>query len=84
MVFDAWNSHTKHCWDFMKLPHRALHVYGTWTRTMSFLAIASLRPRILGVLGSTAVAAGLAGVGLAMTKLIGLFYKFEFSHADNH
>jgi len=82
VVFDVWNSHTKHC----KYCLGALRNIGR-IRAMSFLAsalVASLRPRILGVLGSTAAAAGLAGVGLVMTKLIGLFYKFEFSHADNH
>ena len=82
VVFDVWNSHTKHCKYCLGALRNIRRI-----RAMSFLAsamVASLRPRILGVLGSTAVAAGLAGVGLAMTKLIGLFYKFEFSHADNH
>jgi len=82
VVFDVWNSHTKHCKYCLGALRNIRRI-----RAMSFLAsalVASLRPRILGVLGSTAAAAGLAGLGVAMTKLIGLFYKFEFSHADNH
>jgi hypothetical protein len=25
-----------------------------------------------------------AGVGFGLSKLIGMFYKYEFSHADSH
>ncbi|KAL3806001.1 hypothetical protein ACHAXA_006421 [Cyclostephanos tholiformis] len=81
-VFDVWNAHTRHC----KYCLDALARIRT-ARKLTFLAsalVATIRPRVLGTLGSTMTALGLSGLGLVLSKLIGMFYRFEFSHAENH
>lgn len=82
VVFDVYNSHTKHC----KYCMTALKNLKK-ARLMSFVAAATLgvaRPSKLGALGSTFGALGLSLLGAVINKLIGLFYRYEFSHADNH
>lgn len=82
VVFDVWNSHTKRCsvcLDALRRLKRA--------RALAFLAsalVAAVRPRVLGAAGSVVGALGLSGVGLVLSKLIKMFYRYEFSHADNH
>ncbi len=81
-VFDVWNSHTKNCKYCIDALGRIKAV-----RKITFLGsalVATIRPRALGIVGSTLTALGLSGLGLALSKLIGMFYRFEFSHAENH
>jgi len=42
-----------------------------------------LRPQI-GLAAAMGGGAAAAGVGTGLGELIGLFYKYEFSHADNN
>ena len=80
VVFDVWNSHTKHCKYCLTALKRL-----KMARTISFLAsalIASIRPKFMSVIGSVVGALGFAGVGAVLSKLISMFYKYEFSHAD--
>lgn len=82
VVFDVWNGHTKYC----KVCQAALANLRK-ARFASFVVsacLAVLRPfqakwkalNLASVLLS-------AGVGLALNKLIGMFYRYEFSHAHN-
>lgn len=82
VVFDVWNSHTKHC----KVCLAALKRLKV-ARSLAFFAaalVATIRPKLLGIVGSTISALGLSGLGFTLSKLIAMFYKYEFSHADNH
>jgi phenylpropionate dioxygenase-like ring-hydroxylating dioxygenase large terminal subunit len=82
VVFDTWNSHVKHCkycLDALKNLKRM--------RAVSFMAsalLAAVRPEKLGVVGSTLGALALSGLGYLLNKFIGMFYRYEFSHAENH
>lgn len=81
VVFDVWNSHTKYC----RYCQDALRRFKK-ARLASFFAAACLavvRPAKLGVAGNLASTLGLAGLGLALNRLIGLFYRYEYSHAHN-
>jgi phenylpropionate dioxygenase-like ring-hydroxylating dioxygenase large terminal subunit len=79
VVFDVWNAHTKYC----KYCQDALkRLKGA--RLASFVAAASLAiTRPLGVTGTLLSSFGLAGIGLLLHKLIGMFYRYEYSHAHN-
>lgn len=82
VVFDVWNGHTKHCKQCQGALKNLKRI-----RKFAFVAsalVAAIRPKLLGVIGSTLAAAAMSGVGYALHKLIGLFYRYEFSHADNH
>mmetsp|Transcript_38712 Transcript_38712/g.69791 ORF Transcript_38712/g.69791 Transcript_38712/m.69791 type:complete len:238 (-) Transcript_38712:105-818(-) len=82
VVFDVWNSHTKNCKYCLTALRRLKRV-----RAVVFLAsalVAAIRPKVLGVVGSVLSALGLSGLGLVVSKLIKMFYRYEFSHADNH
>ena len=82
VVFDVWNSHTKHC-SYCLAALKRLKM----ARKLTFLAsalIATIRPKFLSVVGSVMSSLAFAGVGFGLSKLIGMFYKYEFSHADNH
>lgn len=77
-----WNSHTKHCKYCLTALRRIKKI-----RALTFIAaamVATIRPKLLGVVGSTVSALGLSGVGLLLSKMIKMFYRYEFSHADNH
>ena len=81
VVFDVWNGHTKYCKYCQDALRRLKKV-----RFAAFFASACLavvRPVKLGVAGNLAGSMGLAGFGLIMNKLIGMFYRYEFSHAHN-
>jgi len=79
IVFDVWNGHTKYC----KYCRTAL------TRLkkarFAFFSIAT----VLGVLRPSNRFSNLvgvflsAGIGLLLNKLIGMFYRYEFSHPHN-
>ena len=80
IVFDVWNGHTKYC----KYCQDALQRLKV-VRFVSYFAAASLaitRPfnNLIGTLISTFA---FAGIGLLLNKLIGMFYRYEFSHAHN-
>ena len=82
VVFDVWNGHTKHCKYCLKALKRL-----KMARKLTFLVsalVATIRPKALGLVESTLSALGLSGVGLGLSKLIGLFYRYEFAHSDNH
>ena len=82
VVFDVWNSHTKHCKHCLTALKRFKKA-----RVLAFMMsalLATIRPKVFGVVGSTLGALACSGLGLGLTKLIGMFYKYEFSHADNH
>lgn len=82
VVFDVWNSHTKNC-SYCLAALKRLKM----ARKLAFLTsalIATIRPKFLNVVGSVVASLGFAGVGFGLSKLIGMFYKYEFSHADNH
>jgi phenylpropionate dioxygenase-like ring-hydroxylating dioxygenase large terminal subunit len=79
--FDQFNSHTKMC-----------HICQTALRRLRkarfgsfFVAtvLAVLRPAKTNQLVQLTAVLLSAGVGLALNKLIGLFYMYEFSHAHN-
>jgi hypothetical protein len=80
-VFDVFNSHTKYCkycQDALRRLKRA--------RMASFIAasiVGILRPPQLNTVGSLLATALFGGVGLTLNKLIGMFYRYEFSHAHN-
>jgi len=82
VVFDVWNAHTKHCTHCLAALKNL--------KKMRFAAfffsalLATVRPKKLGVVGSTLGALMFSGVGGVLSKLIGFFYRYEFSHADNH
>lgn len=79
VVFDVWNSHTKHC----AICQRALKNIKR-ARFASFLVATCLavwRPSNQVVNMASVLAS--AGLGVALHKLAGLFYRYEFSHAHN-
>ena len=66
VVFDVWSSHTKHC----KVCLAALKRLKV-ARTLAFLAaglIATIRPKLLGIVGSTCSALGLSGLGFLLIQ----------------
>lgn len=80
IVFDVWNGHTKYC-----------HVCQTAlknikrARLAAFLVatcLAIIRPASSKIVNLSGVLAT-AGTGLVLNKLVGLFYRYEFSHAHN-
>jgi hypothetical protein len=79
IVFDAYNSHTKYCRVCQSALKNIMHL-----RFASFLAascLAVLRPASKAMaLASVLIA---AGIGLASHKLVGMFHRYEFSHAHN-
>jgi hypothetical protein len=79
VVFDQWNGHTKYC-----------HICQTALANLKKVRLAAfftatclvvLRPggKVLNLIGVLVT----AGLGLGLNKLIGLFYRFEFSHGHN-
>ena len=80
VVFDVYNSHTKYCRMCQTALARLKKV-----RFAAFAAsacLAALRPANK-VAASFAGALLLSGVGLALNKIIGAFYRYEFSHSHN-
>jgi Pheophorbide a oxygenase len=81
IVFDVFNGHTKYC----KYCQDALRRLKK-ARMASFIAatiVGILRPPQLSAVGSLLTSALFGGVGLIFNKLIGMFYRYEFSHAHN-
>ncbi len=77
ILFDVYNTHTKNCKICMEAL-KNLKMARNGLFAASFVTIGLSH-------GPAAVAGGaaLAGVGLLINKLIGLFYKYEFEHAFN-
>jgi phenylpropionate dioxygenase-like ring-hydroxylating dioxygenase large terminal subunit len=79
VVFDVYHGHTQYCQycqtalKNLKKVRLAAGIVAT--------SIATLRP--FGSRGSLVATLLTAAVGLVVHKLMGLFYKFEFSHAHN-
>lgn len=79
VVFDVWNAHTKYC-RYCQVALKQLKV----ARMAFFVAAASFAiTRPLGAISTLASSFVFAGIGLLLNKLIGTFYKYEFSHAQN-
>jgi hypothetical protein len=81
VVFDVWNGHTKYCKYCQDALRRLKKV--RFASIFAAACMAVVRPAKLGVLGNLATTLGLAGVGLIVNKLIGMFYRYEYSHAHN-
>mmetsp|Transcript_19169 Transcript_19169/g.47385 ORF Transcript_19169/g.47385 Transcript_19169/m.47385 type:complete len:550 (+) Transcript_19169:131-1780(+) len=79
VVFDVWNGHTKHC----KYCLDALRRLKKARAVSVFVAacVGVLRP--FGKVPSLLATLGLGGTGWLLHKLIGMFYRYEFSHAEN-
>ena len=78
-VFDVWNAHTKYCnvcLTALKNLKRARSVAFFVAACLTILRPASKSFSLVGALAS-------AGIGLGLSKLIGLFYRYEFNHAHN-
>ena len=79
VVFGAWNAHTKYCRYCLDALRRLKVV-----RFATFFAAACMAiVRPFGAVGTLAASMGLAGVGFGLNKAIGMFYRYEFSHAHN-
>jgi hypothetical protein len=81
IVFDVWNGHTKYCKYCQDALRRLKKI-----RLASFVAatcMAVVRPAKLQVVGNLAATLFLAGTGMMLNKLIGMFYRYETSHAHN-
>ena len=77
VLFDVYNTHTKNCAVCLEaLKNLKLLRNGFFAASFASVGLSH---------GPAAVAAGaaLAGAGLLLNKLIGLFYKYEFEHALN-
>ena len=81
VVFDVWNGHTKYCRYCQDALRRLKKV--RFASLFAAACMAVVRPAKLGVKGSLASTLALAGVGLLVNKLIGMFYRYEFSHSHN-
>jgi len=84
VVFDVWNAHTKHCNHCRKALRNLKRI-----RFASFFVsvlLGTIRPRILGdsSIIPTIFALLFSGLGFGLNKFIALFYRYEFSHANNH
>lgn len=79
VVFDQWNSHTKHCQYCLGALKNLKRLRGALFMLATTLGV--LRP--LGRVGSLASVLATTGLGVLTHKLIGRFYKYEYSHAHN-
>ena len=80
MVFDVWNAHTKYCKYCQDALQRLKILRFASYFTAAALAITRPFSTMVGTLISTFTA---AGIGLMLSRLISLFYRYEFSHAHN-
>ena len=79
VVFDVWNGHTKHCrycLDALRRLKKARAV-----ALVAATCVGVLRP--FGKVPSLFATLGLGGTTWLLHKIIGLFYRYEFSHAEN-
>lgn len=78
-VFDVWNQHTKHC----RICQRALRNlkllrFGAFAAAACVGVVRPLRPT-----ASLAAVLVSAALGLLVNRVIGMFYRYEYSHAHN-
>jgi phenylpropionate dioxygenase-like ring-hydroxylating dioxygenase large terminal subunit len=79
VVFDAWNAHTKYC-QYCQVALKRLKA----VRMVTFIAASSIAiTRPSNAFRALVSSLGLAGIGLLLNKLIGMFYRYECSHAHN-
>lgn len=81
-LFDVYESHVKDCQYCLGALVKLRRA-----RALSFVAsalLATAARAVIGVVPATGLAALAAGVGCALGKLISLFYRYEFSHANNN
>jgi len=79
VVFDVWNAHTKHCRYCLAALSRLKKARFASFALATCLGV--LRP--FGRMGSLASTFAFIGAGLMIHKLVGMFYRYEFSHAHN-
>ena len=80
VVFDVWNGHTKHCRYCLTALRRLKKARFAAFAVAGFLA--AFRPANAKAMSMVGAAAS-AGLGLVLNKLVGMFYRFEFSHGKN-
>lgn len=81
VVFDVWIGHSKYCRYCQEALRRLKKV--RFASLFAAACMAVVRPAKLGVKGSLASTLALSFVGLLVNKLIGMFYRYEFSHSHN-
>lgn len=79
IVFDQWNGHTKYCQICQTALANLKKVRFAAFFTATCLAVLRPAGNALNLVSVLAT----AGIGLALNKLIGMFYRYEFSHAHN-
>lgn len=82
VVFDVYNSHTKNCRYCLKALSNLKRARFASLFAGALLGV--IRPSKLGTAGTVAASIGFSLLGGIIHKLIGLFYRYEYSHADNH
>jgi len=82
VVFDVYTAHTKHC-QYCLTALKNLKKIRFGLICMSVL-VATIRPTVLGMIGSVVTTSAFAGLADLMYKLIGMFIRHEFSQVDNH
>eukprot|EP00814_Leptocylindrus_danicus_P006975 CAMPEP_0116013938 /NCGR_PEP_ID=MMETSP0321-20121206/6005_1 /TAXON_ID=163516 /ORGANISM="Leptocylindrus danicus var. danicus, Strain B650" /LENGTH=466 /DNA_ID=CAMNT_0003483545 /DNA_START=271 /DNA_END=1672 /DNA_ORIENTATION=- len=80
VVYDVWNAHTKNCKTCLDALKNLKKARFAAFATSAFVGLA----RPFGVVKSIVSSIVLAAVGLLMNKVMGLFFKYETSHADNN
>lgn len=80
-VFDIYNSHTKHCKYCTDALRRLRKV--RYAAYISAALLATVRPKLLGVVGSTALAAVFGGVGIGTNKLMKMMNRMDYAHSEN-
>jgi hypothetical protein len=81
VVLDVWNGNTKYCRYCQDALRRLKKVRFVSLFAAACMAVA--RPAKLGVKGTLASTLARSFVGLLVNKLIGMFYRYEFSHSHN-
>lgn len=79
IVFDVWNAHTKYCkycQTALSRLKKARFVFFSIATVLGVLRPSNRVSNIVGVFLS-------AGIGLLLNKVIGMFYRYEFSHSHN-
>ena len=79
VVFDVWNGHTKHCRYCLDALRRLKKVRAASLVVAACVGV--LRP--FGKVPSLLATLSMGGVSFLLHKLIGMFYRYEFSHAKN-
>ena len=81
VVFDVYNTHTKHCSVCMGALKNLRKV--RFASSAMAVAVVIWNPAFIGKLGTGAVTTALAGAALLANKVIGLMIRMEFDHGEN-